>query len=233
MPKDYYHILGIKSDATPDQIRSAYRELVKKLHPDRHGEDSAPFLALQEAYETLIDPSLRKAYDDDLSRKNWSSRSQKQRRSYSRYKGRRSPVEPLDFLGAYPQVEDLTWEGSSFPIGKRPISPDDSLMDRLFGRVRHKPRTLFVEMPISLHQARHGGRVRIVLPLEDICPNCYGDGYIDFYRCPSCGGMGRISKKLPILVKFSSGMTNNSRGRISLDQYGLIGYTLDIHFRIV
>ncbi|HCY87405.1 MAG TPA: hypothetical protein DHV36_19890 [Desulfobacteraceae bacterium] len=71
MPKDYYLVLGISSKATQDDIKEAYRRLVKEYHPDRFGEDHAPFLAIQEAYSVLSDPIRRKSHDTLVSnRKN-------------------------------------------------------------------------------------------------------------------------------------------------------------------
>src|SRR5215467_10368812 len=64
--KDYYEVLGVKRDATDDQIRQAYRKLARKYHPDvnpgdRVAEDK--FKELNEANEVLSDPEKRKRYD--------------------------------------------------------------------------------------------------------------------------------------------------------------------------
>ncbi|MBO9662421.1 DnaJ C-terminal domain-containing protein [Dokdonella sp.] len=63
--KDYYETLGVKSDATDAEIKSAYRRLARKYHPDVSKEADAEdkFKAVNEAYEALRDPSRRKAYD--------------------------------------------------------------------------------------------------------------------------------------------------------------------------
>lgn len=67
MSGDYFTILGVERDATTEQARSAYRRLSKKIHPDAQGS-SALFRQVQEAYETLIDPSSRASYVADLNR---------------------------------------------------------------------------------------------------------------------------------------------------------------------
>lgn len=64
--KNYYDILKIKSDATQDDIKKAFRELAKKLHPDKGGNED-DFKELNEAYENLSDENKRKEYDAKLN----------------------------------------------------------------------------------------------------------------------------------------------------------------------
>ena len=58
----HYQTLGLTSDSKPEAIRSAYRSLVSKHHPDKGG-DPLIFKAVQEAYAVLSDPGARRAYD--------------------------------------------------------------------------------------------------------------------------------------------------------------------------
>jgi curved DNA-binding protein CbpA len=62
MLPDYYSILKISPNATPEKIRAAYRRLAKQRHPDAGGT-SDDFRALQEAYDILSDPARRRDYD--------------------------------------------------------------------------------------------------------------------------------------------------------------------------
>lgn len=64
--KDYYAALGVERDATPDQIKKAYRKLAHQYHPDisKDPQGEAKFKEVQEAYATLKDPEKRAAYDD-------------------------------------------------------------------------------------------------------------------------------------------------------------------------
>lgn len=68
--KDYYKRLGVKPDASYEEIRSAYRQLSKKYHPDMHGgthtHAEAVFKEIQEAYQTLSDNDKRSFYDYQL-----------------------------------------------------------------------------------------------------------------------------------------------------------------------
>lgn len=63
--KDYYDIMGLDRNATPEQIKKAYRKLARKYHPDvsKDPEAEAKFKEVAEAYETLHDPEKRAAYD--------------------------------------------------------------------------------------------------------------------------------------------------------------------------
>jgi len=60
---DHYQTLGVARNATPDDIKRAYRKLASKHHPDRGG-DTATFQTIQTAYDTLSDPSKRQQYDN-------------------------------------------------------------------------------------------------------------------------------------------------------------------------
>ena len=63
--KDYYAVLGVKRDASADDIKTAYRRLARKYHPDVSKEKDAEekFKEMAEAYETLQNPEKRTAYD--------------------------------------------------------------------------------------------------------------------------------------------------------------------------
>lgn len=63
---NFYKVLGLKLDATEDEVHTAYRHLARKYHPDLNRDDpdtQAKFIALQEAYEVLRDPKRRQSYD--------------------------------------------------------------------------------------------------------------------------------------------------------------------------
>jgi len=63
--KDYYDMLGVKPDATDAEIKSAYRKLARKYHPDvsKEGGAEEKFKSINEAYEALKEPARRRAYD--------------------------------------------------------------------------------------------------------------------------------------------------------------------------
>lgn len=61
--KDYYSILGVSKSASQDDIKSAYRKLAMKNHPDRNGGDDSQFKEINEAYDTLGNAQKRSEYD--------------------------------------------------------------------------------------------------------------------------------------------------------------------------
>jgi len=63
--RDYYKVLGVSKNSSQDEIKKAYRKLVKKYHPDVNDAKDAEqkFKEVQESYEILSDESKRKAYD--------------------------------------------------------------------------------------------------------------------------------------------------------------------------
>lgn len=108
MAKDYYVVLGLTVDATPAQIKQAYRRKALELHPDHYGPDVEPFLEVQEAYAVLSDPRRRDAYDRSV---------QQARRIKVRSAAapdiigpRRPPAEPL-----VPQQAPLDWGDVPIP----------------------------------------------------------------------------------------------------------------------
>lgn len=68
---DHYSTLGISKDATPEEIKKAYRRLASKHHPDKGG-DADEFRKIQEAYEILIDPITKGSYDNPHRDDNFS-----------------------------------------------------------------------------------------------------------------------------------------------------------------
>jgi curved DNA-binding protein len=149
--KDYYEVLGVKPDAKDAEIKSAYRRLARKFHPDVSKESGAEekFKAVNEAYEALKEPARRKAYDQ------------------LRAGGYR---EGDEFRGPPPN-----WQGSGFDFEDASGGEDFSdFFESLFGRMGgahgaraargpRRGRDLHAQIAIPLETAYHGGSERVAL----------------------------------------------------------------------
>ena len=108
---DYYELLGVGRDASPAEIKSAYRSLAKVMHPDAGGS-SLTFRVLQEAYDTLRDPSRRRDYDRGWSFTRPQSPTAPSRPRRTGRTGRlRNFGEDPDFVPPKPVVDpdDVPW----------------------------------------------------------------------------------------------------------------------------
>jgi len=84
---DFYAVLGVSTDASEAEIKQAYRELVKTVHPDTGPDaDAERFRLVREAYETLSDPNRRRTYDGGRAPVSWTG-------------GFESPIAPFTELG--------------------------------------------------------------------------------------------------------------------------------------
>jgi molecular chaperone DnaJ len=233
MGKDYYVVLGIGSDATQDEIRSAYRSKAKKYHPDCSGENSEPFLAIGEAYEVLGDPARRRAYDDELARE--QKRSQRAARGVGTepLRRRRPPVEPL-----------VPTQGTRGPSDAFWASPFPSLIEDFFGRPWRdpdaptrsrpwrEPEDIRLRVSLTQEQALHGGRIRFWIPVQAVCPACRGLGRTGFFECLHCCGSGAVIDEGPVDVAFPGGLADGDEGKVTVSRPGMGDLSLVLHFEV-
>ncbi len=186
--KDYYAALGVAEDASPDDIKKAYRKLAKKHHPDANPDDPGAadrFKEISEAYRVLSDAEQRKRYD--------------QLRRYGGtgpFTGHRPGPRPGPGGGGV-RFEDLGDSGlggigdffsSIFDFGRRATG----------GRERQSRRGRNVELDVEvpLRVAARGGRVRITVPIREECAACDGTGVAPGAKletCTRCEGRGTIA----------------------------------------
>ncbi len=74
MRKNYYQVLNIPSNASLNEVKTAYRKLVIKYHPDKNPNQQDLFIQIVEAYETLSDPVKKRLYDQSLKSNNFSNK---------------------------------------------------------------------------------------------------------------------------------------------------------------
>ena len=117
---DYYELLGVGSDATSVEIKSAYRTRARSMHPDVGGSDGS-FRLLREAYETLNDPVRRASYDSSRRRPlEAEAAAAGRRRPGSTKRSGRDFGEDPDYVPRMPRVrlDDLTWWDSVDPTAR-------------------------------------------------------------------------------------------------------------------
>lgn len=225
MAKSYFAILEITSNATSDEVHSAYRRLAKEYHPDYYEGGSEPFQQIQEAYSVLGNPVKRKAYEKTLSNVRISITPDLKSvpepeplipESGPVDMGDISPVRSFDtFSPSFDEIFDWLW--NDFSTVRRSTS----------GRIQN----LTLEVPLTRQQARRGGNARIMVPARSTCPTCRGYGSIGYYECHRCAGEGATTGEMPISVAFPPGLTKDHSVVIPLDRFGIKNLHCMVLFR--
>ena len=177
--RDYYEILGVSKTASKDEIKSSYRKLAKKYHPDnKETGDEAKFKEVQEAYDILYDDQKRSAYD------------QFGHAAFEQTGGGPAGGNPFSGFSGF-GGEDINLGdifGSFFGGGGRtrkqtgPIRGDDVLM-----RLR-----------VDFMDAVNGKDEEVSFDFDDDCPHCHGSGAetpSDIKTCTTCGGRGSVTRQ--------------------------------------
>jgi curved DNA-binding protein len=209
--KDYYEILGVKRDATVEQIRQAYRKLARKYHPDLNPGDKAAeekFKEINEANEVLSDAEKRKRYDQLGA--NWRDGAE-----FTPPPGWGGGQVNVDFgdlrdiFGGAGVGGGATGSGAFSDFfemlfgGGRGVEANDPRRSR--SRSRSKGQDAEAEMEISLEDAHRGGRHRITLQASRVCPTCNGSGMSNGMVCPTCRGTGQVLSPKTIDVNIPPG----------------------------
>ncbi len=249
--RDFYEVLGINKNATKDEIKSAYRKLAKKYHPDnKETGNEAKFKEIQEAYDILYDDKKRSTYDQF---------------GHAAFENAGAGPSGNPFEGGFGGFGGFGGEGvdlgdifsSIFGGGSRrsqssgPRRGDDALMrikvdfmDAIKGR----------DIPLSINvdetcdsckgtgaktqkdiktcpYCKGKGYVRVqkrslfgVVEANETCPHCEGKGTIITEKCSTCGGKGYVRKKKDITVHVPPGINNGQQIRTSgMGERGSLG----------
>lgn len=186
--RDYYEILGIKKNATLDEIKKVYRELALRYHPDRvpheqKKEAEEKFKEISEAYAVLSDSQKRALYDQ------YGHAGIDQRYAYE------DILRGADFSSIFRDLGDFGFGGGVFEeiFG-------DLGFDIFGGRsvrtaaTRRRGRDLQIAVDITLEEASVGVEKTITVPRYETCPTCSGGGAKPGTKktsCPQCRGSGR------------------------------------------
>ena len=180
--RDYYEVLGAKKGASAEELKRAYRQKAKELHPDRNSDNpqaEAQFKEVNEAYEVLKDDQKKAAYD---------------RFGHAAFEGGmgggprpgQNYGQQGDFASAFSDVfEDLFGDfmgrGGTGGGGARSRAQRGS--------------DLRYNLRVSLEEAFAGLQKTITVPTSVTCDVCNGsgaEGGAEPVSCPTCGGMGKV-----------------------------------------
>ena len=233
MPKSLYEALGVSKNASQDELKKAYRKLVREVHPDRNPGSEERFKEVQGAYDVLSDPEKRKQYD-----RFGSANGQP---------GAGAGGTTFDFgdfdlgdifgglfnRGGGRQQPQRGQRGNDVEVEVR-VSFEDALQG--------VQTTVPVQLELACHTC-HGtgaapGTTPIVCPncngsgvvatsqglfaLQQPCPQCRGMGSIVQTPCPTCRGAGRERRTKRYTVKIPAGVKDGTR--IKLKGKGEAGF---------
>ncbi len=220
--KDYYSVLGISKTATQSEVKSAFRKLALKYHPDKNkGNKTAEskFKEINEANNVLSDTQKRKMYDQLGS--NWQdgqnfNPSGGRSRGYRRqqYQGGFSNQNFgqadgfSDFFKSIFGFDDFNQGGQSQGFSSH-YSPQG------FGQNRMQSNLdMEAELDLSLEDLISGGQKVLTFNYKNPCSVCAGQGQTRNGICPTCRGSGETIAEKRIKVKIPKGIRNNSKMRL-------------------
>ncbi len=193
--RDYYEVLGVSKSANSDEIKSSFRKLAKKYHPDVSKEADAEekFKEAQEAYVVLSDEEKRKQYDQ-FGHNAFSGNGGFQGTDFSNF----------DFSDIFGDLFGGGGFGDFFSGGRTSNS----------NRAR-KGRDVLKEMRLTFEEAVFGTKKTIKLNVSENCNDCNGHGGHGEKTCPDCHGSGQVTtEQRTILGSFMTRTTcSNCQGK--------------------
>ncbi len=179
--KDYYEVLGVDKNATQNEIKSAFRKLAKKYHPDVSKEPDAEekFKEAQEAYAVLSDETKRKQYDQ-------FGHSAFDNNGAGGYDFSGFDFSDIireafggSFGGGFSNFSDFGFSGFGGGSTSRPTKGPDTV----------------IQMELTFEEAVFGTKKDITLTLNETCDECHGKGGFDEKTCDECHGSGQITSE--------------------------------------
>jgi DnaJ-class molecular chaperone len=223
--KDYYLILGVSRGENFRGVQEAFRDLAKRYHPDLAGpEETRRFQDLQEAYETLSDPSKRNLYNHDLEQDEITIHSRPEP-IFSRPPSRPEPLipEPMSVLRGFasirPSFEPLyerflrNFTGERIPKGER-------------------LEALNVDLILSPEETARDVTVPVGVPVFYTCRQCAGSGRDWLFPCVNCNAQGIIEEEKTVRVSIPPMVPDGTIIEVPIDGLGIHNFYLRLHIRI-
>ncbi len=214
MTKDYYKILHISENSTQEEIKSAYRKLARKWHPDVAGNSEdviVNFKDINEAYETLSNEIKKADYD-------------KARRFYS-YSGLGASANNREKNGEKKETYQKEKREEEKTTSKQTYHTKDSFKfsweDFFFKTQRQekdiakKGKDIYSDIEISIFEAL-GGTTKVINMLQtNLCPKCHGRKFVNGSECSFCKGKGETSTYKRFNVRIPAGISDKSKIRLA------------------
>src|SRR5436190_9616993 len=234
MAKSPYESLGVSKNATQDEIKKAYRKLVREVHPDRNPGSEERFKEVQGAYDVLSDPEKRKQYDR-LGTTNG--------RPAGFGAGTTYDFSDFDLGDIFGGLFNRGGRGQQQQQrGQRGNDVETEVHVSFEDALKGVQVTVPVELELACHTC-HGtgaapGTAPVTCPqcngsgvvatsqglfaLQQPCPRCHGRGSIVEQPCPTCHGSGRERRTKRYTVKIPAGVKDGTR--IKLKGKGEAGF---------
>jgi len=225
--KDYYRILGVERGADDAAIKSAYRKLARKYHPDVNKGKDERFKEINEAYEVLSDPEKRRRYD--TLGPDWQR--------YAQQPGASQPGGPGftveygdggDFSDFFRTIfGDMGARGGGGRGGFQDLFGEG--FQRGGGRGRRRGQDVQANVDISLEEAFAGSRKTFSMELDEPCATCQGSGNIAGKPCATCQGTGWQRARREVDVRIPPGVRTGQKVRVSGEGGGGSGGRGDLY----